>query len=95
MRVTNQQAQTIGSKLGINFKIYPLSEFKKGIQVELEHGLKCGSICNVTDNNLVKTGKIALAHILEYPDYYTRLETLEHQASKYWNNKFKPNFILD
>lgn len=95
MKLTNQQVQNIGNKLGINFKLYPLSEFKNGMQVELEHGIKCGSICNVTDNNLLKTGKIALAHILEYPDYYKRLEKLENQASKYWKNKSKPNFILD
>lgn len=64
------------------------------MQVELEHGLKCGTVCNVTDNNLFKTGKIALAHILEYPDYYQRLEKLEKQAKSFWQNK-KSDILLN
>lgn len=87
MKVTKQQAKQVGKKLGVNFQVYPLENFQQGMQVELEHGLKCGNVCNVTDNNLLKTGKIALAHILEYPDYYQRLEKLEKQAGTYWKDK--------
>ena len=28
------------------------------------------------------TGKIALAHLNEFPDYYTRLERMEEQAKR-------------
>ena len=80
--------------MGLDFEVIPIQVFQQGIQVELEHGLKCGNICNVTDNNLLKTGKIALAHIMEYPDYYKRLEKLEHQAKSYWKNKTKPNIFF-
>ena len=41
----------------------------------------------VTNNNPILTGKIALAHLLEFPDYYTRLDKLEEEAKKYWKNK--------
>lgn len=93
MKVSKQHARQIGHKLGVNFQVYPLENFQHAMQVELEHGFKCGSICNVTDNNLLKTGKIALAHILEYPDYYQRLEILEKQADSFWKNKSKPSII--
>jgi len=91
--ISNQQARQVGKKLGINFQVYPLENFQHGMQVELEHGVKCGNICNVTDNNLLKTGKIALAHILEYPDYYQRLEKLEKKAETYWKNKPRPSIL--
>lgn len=94
MKITKQQAKQVGQKLRVNFQILPLENFQQGMQVELEHGVNCGVICNVTDNNLLKTGKIALAHILEYPDYYQRLEKLEKQAESYWKNKSKPNILL-
>lgn len=93
MKVLKHQAKQIGNKLGVNFQVYPLKNFQYGMQIELEHGFKCGRICNITDNNLLKTGKIVLAHILEYPDYYERLEKLEKQAELYWKNKPKPDIL--
>ena len=50
-----------------------------GLKVELEHGL-CDSQTNVTNDDEVMTGKIALAHLKEIPDYYTRLEEMEKEA---------------
>lgn len=58
------------------------------MNVELEHGTKYKKT-NVTNNDLISTGKIALAHLLEYPDYYQRLEKLEKEADEYWKNKPK------
>jgi hypothetical protein len=40
-----------------------------GMDVELEHGLHDPS-ANVTDGDSLVTGKIALAHLKEFPDYY-------------------------
>jgi hypothetical protein len=57
-----------------------------GMDVELEHGL-IASHTNVTGNDPLVTGKIALAHLTEYPDYYSRLEKMESEAEKYWENK--------
>lgn len=56
------------------------------MDVELEHG-KVDPKTNVTDDDRLLTGKIALAHLSEFPDYYTRLLELEHEAEKYWENK--------
>ena len=62
------------------------------MKVELEHGM-IDKRTNVTNDDLMKTGKIALAHLLEYPDYYTRLKKMEDAAEKYWKNKKKPSVI--
>jgi len=50
-----------------------------GIEVELEHGTR-DSQTNVTDDDPAMTGKIALAHLKEIPDYYTRLDEMEKSA---------------
>ena len=57
--------------LGINFDKFTLEEFTYGINIELEHGLVYKNT-NVTDNDLIKTAKIALAHLNEYPNYYNK-----------------------
>ena len=56
------------------------------MDVELEHGTE-NHVTNVTNNDPIITGKIALAHLNEFPDYYTRLQELEDEAEKYWENK--------
>lgn len=54
-----------------------------GLLVELEHGTRDPET-NVTSDDLSQTGKIALAHLREFPDYYTRLAGLEAEADTYW-----------
>jgi hypothetical protein len=49
------------------------------MDVELEHGVH-DPLTNVTGDDPILTGKIALAHLHEFPDYYTRLDEMEQQA---------------
>lgn len=93
MKVYKKDIKVIGKELGINFKNISINNIKSGIEIELEHGL-LNSKTNVTNNNIKKTMKIALAHIEEYPDYYKRLKKLEKEADQYWRNKTKPNIWL-
>lgn len=58
-----------GNKLNVKFDKFTPEEFLTGINIELEHG-KENSITNVTNNDLLTTAKIALAHLNEYPNYY-------------------------
>ena len=58
-------------KLGIVFDKFTINEFLDGLNVELEHG-KVNKNTNVTDDDLIKTAKIALAHLNEYPNYYNK-----------------------
>ena len=92
-KVTLQEAKEVMKKLKINQKVITPLHFKKAMQIELEHG-KVDTRTNVTKNDILKTGKIALAHIMEFPDYYPRLEKMEEEGNKYWKNKKKPKIIL-
>ena len=83
---TAEKAKEIGESLGIDWSKYDVEQFRVGMDVELEHGT-VDSNTNVTDDDPVATGKIALAHLNEFPDYYTRLLELEEEAEEYWENQ--------
>ncbi|MEK7172643.1 MAG: DUF5661 family protein [Patescibacteria group bacterium] len=76
---TQEEAKLIGENIGVDFGVYDLEEFRMGLLVELEHGSHDPET-NVTNNDEMVTGKIALAHLKEIPDYYTRLEKMEKEA---------------
>ncbi|MFH1428012.1 MAG: DUF5661 family protein [Patescibacteria group bacterium] len=83
---TNEEAKMIGEKLNIKWDKFDVDQFRRGMDVELEHGF-VDSITNVSNDDALITGKIALAHLNEFPDYYDRLEKLEKEAEDYWQNK--------
>ena len=83
-KLNAQEAKEIGNNLGIHWEDIPLDEFTKGINVELEHGTRYLET-NVSNNDKALTGKIAWAHLKEFPDYYTRLEKMKNEAEDYWN----------
>jgi len=78
---TAEEAKTIGKLLGIDWSEFDIEEYRMGMDVELEHG-KHDPATNVTNDDPLTTGKIALAHLKEFPDYYTRLEKMEEEAKK-------------
>jgi hypothetical protein len=80
---TAEEASRIAEEIGIDWSSAPfdVEQFRAGLDVELEHG-SLGPATNVTDDNPTVTGKIALAHLNEFPDYYTRLEAMEEQATR-------------
>ncbi len=79
---TSEQAAAIAAELGIDFgkEAFDLAQFTMGVNVELEHGARDPST-NVTNDDPTTTGKIALAHLREIPDYYTRLAEMERAAN--------------
>ena len=76
---TSEEARQIGEALGIDWSKFDVEQYRMGLNVELEHGL-VDSHTNVTNDDPMMTGKIALAHLNEFPDYYTRLEKMEREA---------------
>ena len=76
---TEEDAKRIGNILGIGWNKFDIEQFRMGLDVELEHGNHDLST-NVTDNDEIITGKIALAHLNEIPDYYTRLKKMESES---------------
>ncbi|KKP60027.1 MAG: hypothetical protein UR52_C0001G0107 [Candidatus Gottesmanbacteria bacterium GW2011_GWA1_34_13] len=73
------RAKQIGEQLGIDWSKFDVEQFRMGMDVELEHGT-VDSNTNVTNDDPLLTGKIALAHLNEIPDYYTRLYKMEEAA---------------
>ena len=78
---TKDDAKRIGESLGIDWTRFDIEQFRMGLDVELEHGSRELST-NVTNDDELTTGKIALAHLNEFPDYYTRLQKMESQAKE-------------
>jgi hypothetical protein len=80
---TTDEARRVGEQIGIEWSAAPfdVEQFRTGMEVELEHGRHDPST-DVTGDDPVTTGKIALAHLNESPDYYTRLEQMEEQAKR-------------
>lgn len=78
-----EEAKQIGESLGIDWSKFDAEQFRKGMDVELEHGTR-DQKTNITEDDPLATGKIALAHLNEFPDYYVRLEEMEKQADAYW-----------
>ncbi len=83
-----EEARQIGEALGIDWGTSPfdVEQFRMGMDVELEHGSRDPET-DVTHDDPVLTGKIAHAHLKEYPDYYTRLAKMEKEAEDYYSSR--------
>jgi len=76
---TLEEAKNVGEQLGVDWSRFDVEQFRRGMEVELEHGL-AELTTNVTNDDPLMTGKIALAHLNELSDYYTRLDKMEKEA---------------
>lgn len=85
-KFSSKEACEIGNGLGIDWGDFGIEQFRQGLEVELEHGRRDAGT-NVTDDDARLTGKIAWAHLKEFPDYYTRLGKLEAEADKFWKKQ--------
>lgn len=87
---SKNESKAIATKIGVKLSKKGLDQFKKGLHAELEHGKEgphLGVNTDVTHNDPIKTGKIALAHINEYPRYYDGLRKME--AKEYQKSNLK------
>lgn len=76
---TAEEARAIGDEIGVDWNVIPIEEFRTGLAIELEHGARDPQT-DVTGDDPMVTGKIALAHLKEFSDYYTRLTKMEREA---------------
>lgn len=83
---SEEEAKRIGEQLGIDWSKFDVEQFRRGMDVELEHGT-IDPHTNVTNDDPLMTGKIALAHLNELSDYYTRLDIMEKEAEGKLKNK--------
>jgi hypothetical protein len=84
---TADEARAIGQEVGIDWTTSPfdVEQFRIGMNVELEHGLR-DARTNVSNDDPHVTARIALAHLNEFADYYPRLEQMEEQAKRDWGD---------
>ncbi len=82
-RLTLEETRRLGEQVGIDWSNSPfgVERIQDGIEVEFEHGSH-DPATDVTHDDPVLTGKIALAHLKEFPDYYVRLERMEREAKE-------------
>ena len=85
-RTTLEEARRVGDVIGVDWSRFDLEQFRAGMDVEFEHGSHDPQT-DVTHDDPIVTGKIALAHMKEFPDYYERLERMEREAEEYWAGK--------
>ena len=74
--VSGEEASTILDIVNTQGMDIPLESFRKGLEVELEHGTRFED-ANVTNNHPILTRKIVIAHLKETMDYYERLDVAE------------------
>jgi hypothetical protein len=85
-RTTIEEAKRVGDDIGVDWNRFDLEQFRIGMDVEFEHGAHDPQT-DVTHDDPIVTGKIALAHMKEFPDYYERLERMEAEAERYWSTQ--------
>ena len=75
------EAERIGNELGIAWDKFGVEQFRMGLDHELEHGRR-DPLTDVTHDEPTVTGKLALAHLNEIPDYYTQLAAMGQDAER-------------
>jgi len=88
--ISIEETRSVGAQLGIDWTKIALEQFRRGLEVELEHGAHDPET-NVTNDDLLLTGKIAWAHLKEIRDYYTRLDRLESEAEAHTTDDWLPD----
>ena len=85
-RTSTDEARDVGDAIGVDWNHVDLEQFRAGMDVEYEHGSRDPQT-DVTHDDAILTGKIALAHMKEFPDYYERLERMEREAEQDWADR--------
>lgn len=77
------EARRIGEEIGIlwDHAVFSVEQFRRGLEVELEHGAR-SPMTDVTHDDPLLTGKIVWTHLIEAPDYYSRLAEMEAEAEE-------------
>ena len=95
--LTLRRAKEVGDEIGVDWNIVDLGQFTQGIKEEMEHGSEYGSATKVHDDDYVTSGRIAYAHLIERPDYYTALEIMEQEGDEKFNesDEAKKKWVAD
>lgn len=87
--ITLKQADTLSQKYHIDHTVVPFDQWVFGLNIELEHGSR-NPLTNITNDDLDMTAKITLAHLMEFPNYYEKLEKMEQELEEQWKGYSSP-----
>ncbi len=92
-----KRTKAIGDEIGVDWDIVDLGQFIEGVKEEMEHGSEFGENTKVHDDDYVTSGRIAYAHLIERPDYYTALAQLEAAGDAKFddNDEAKKQWVAD
>jgi hypothetical protein len=93
VRISSKRLDELILKYNIDTKVVSKDTLISAINVELEHGKHFGAITNIINDDIELALKIALAHLLEFPNYYKYLSKMEAQLDKFWDKKKKPSIF--
>ena len=93
MKFSKKICVQMAERLGVNLDVVGVDQWCRGMNVELEHGRR-NEFTNVTNNDPFVTAHIALAHLLEFPNYYDGLQAMETVLDEQWKGKKKPNVLF-
>lgn len=77
----------VARALRVNPAVVSPATWRRAMTVEREHA-------DITRRDPMTTGRIALAHLLEFPDYYARLSVMEAAARRHWARRRRPRVVL-
>lgn len=96
LNVTPEMAARVAKRLNVRVEAMGgLRWWMYALNVELEHGKRRGRLTNVTNDNLLETGRIVIAHLLESPTYYQALKPMEQREDAYWRHHRRPKLFND
>jgi len=79
------ESRRIGDRLGIDWRQFAIQQFQQALNVEHGRVAREPELDSINDDVLL-SGKIALAHLMEYPEYYARQAVMNKEADEYWAN---------
>ena len=79
------ESRRIGDRLGIDWRQFAIQQFQQALNVEHGRVAREPELDSINDDVLL-SGKIALAHLIEFPEYYARLAVMNKEADEYWAN---------
>ncbi len=94
VRISSKKIDQLIEKYHIDTQVVSKDTLHYAIMVELEHGKRFGAMTNIINDNVELALRIALAHLTEYPNYYTYLKQMETKLDIFWSKRVKPPITL-
>lgn len=82
-QISSEEAQRIGESLHLDWDRIDLEQFRQGLMGEVDQA-NMDPETGRTYDSILLSGKLVVAHMQEFPDYFTRLEKLKAEADEHW-----------